>query len=305
MLVNTCDMIRSNHRSYISLILFLIICLEDKVQISYSEEMNRLKQRIDNQNREKEIYSQAPGYEELKRTHDLFVMKHFEKKKSWTDEVANLKDQLKTMTTQNRKTKDEEVKNTKLQNEIRAKEREIMELKEKLKNVQEQNNEKIGEVKNDASQNEEKVKEMERKYREEKIKIELEQEIDNATELFNVLDEINDELKDKNERYSGKIEGDMRYRDTEIADGEELFTVIDGMNDKLIAENEDLKERNEYLELENRNSKAYIVRLELDEEAREDLWGKFSESDKEEMEISTGEFFEVMDDMMDAKDKKF
>ena len=225
MLVNTCDMIRSNHRSYISLILFLIICLEDKVQISYSEEMNRLKQRIDNQDCEKEIYSQAPGYEELKRTHDLFVMKHFEKKKSWTDEVANLKDQLKTMTTQNRKTKDEEVKNTKLQNEIRAKEREIMELKEKLKNVQEQNNEKIGEVKNDASQNEEKVKEMERKYREEKIKIagltrkvnaieaekiELEQEIDNATELFNVLDEINDELKDKNERYSGKIEGDMR-----------------------------------------------------------------------------------------------
>ena len=169
-LVNTCDMIRSNHRSYISLILFLIICLEDKIQISYSEEMNKLKQRIENQNREKEINSQGPGYEELKRTHDLFVMKHFEKEKSWTDEVTNLKEQLKTMTTQNRKTKNEDMKNTKLTNEIRDKEREIMEIKEKLKNIQELNNEKIEEVRNDESQYEDKVKELERKYREEKIK---------------------------------------------------------------------------------------------------------------------------------------
>ena len=35
-LMNTCDLIRSNHRSYISFILFLIICLEDKVKIFYS-----------------------------------------------------------------------------------------------------------------------------------------------------------------------------------------------------------------------------------------------------------------------------
>jgi len=179
-LVNTCDMIRSNHRSYISLILFLIICLEDKIQISYDQEINKLKQRIENQNREKEIYSQAPGYEELKRTHDLFVREHFEKEKSWTEEVANLKEQLKTMSKQTRKTKDEDRKNTKLTHEIRDKEREIMEIKEKLKilqeqidermNVQEQNNERIEEVKNDKSKYEDKLKEMERRYREEKIK---------------------------------------------------------------------------------------------------------------------------------------
>ena len=81
--------------------------------------MNRLKQRIDSQNCEREIHSKAPGYEELKRTHDLFVMKHFEKEKSWTDEVAILKEQLKTMTTQTRKTKNEDMKNTKLKNEKR------------------------------------------------------------------------------------------------------------------------------------------------------------------------------------------
>ena len=179
-LMNTCDLIRSNHRSYISFILFLIICLEDKVKIFYSEEMNRLKQRIDSQNCEREIHSKAPGYEELKRTHDLFVMKHFEKEKSWTDEVAILKEQLKTMTTQTRKTKNEDMKNTKLKNEIRAKENEIMEIKEKLKNVEEQNNEKIKiqeqtnerirDVDNDKSHYENKIKELERKYREEKIK---------------------------------------------------------------------------------------------------------------------------------------
>lgn len=64
---NTCDMIKSNHRAYISLLLFLIICLEDKVQISYSEEMNKLKQRIEKLDCKKEINSKAPGYEELKR----------------------------------------------------------------------------------------------------------------------------------------------------------------------------------------------------------------------------------------------
>ena len=172
MLVNTCDMIKSNHRAYISLLLFIILCLEDKVQISYSEEMNRLKQQIEDLDCEKEINSKTPGYEELKRTHDLFVIKHFEKQKSWNDEVTDLKKQLKTMTTQNRKTKDEEMKNMKSQNEMRIKEREIMGLKEKLKNVQQQNKEKIEEeLKNNQSQNKEKVKEMERRYREEKIKI--------------------------------------------------------------------------------------------------------------------------------------
>ena len=40
-------------------------------------------------------------------------MKHFEKQKSWKDEVTNLKDQLNTMTIQNRKTPDEEMKITK------------------------------------------------------------------------------------------------------------------------------------------------------------------------------------------------
>ena len=66
-MINTCDMIKSNHRAYISLLLFLIICLEDKVQISYSEEMNKLKQRIEKLDCKKEINSKAPGYEELKR----------------------------------------------------------------------------------------------------------------------------------------------------------------------------------------------------------------------------------------------
>ena len=297
-LVNTCDMIRSNHRSYISFILFIIICLEDKIQISYDQEINKLKQRIENQNREKEIYSQAPGYEELKRTHDLFVREHFEKEKSWTEEVANLKEQLKTMSKQTRKTKDEDRKNTKLTHEIRDKEREIMEIKEKLKivqeqidermNVQEQNNERIEEVKNDKSRYEDKLKEMERRYREEKIKNagltrkikameteknELKEEIENATEFFEVL------------------------VDNEIATGEELLIAIDETNDELIEENVGLKEVNRNLETENK-------RLISDLKDSEGEWGKIANAELEEMEDNSGEFFMAMDELMDEKDKR-
>ena len=87
--------------------------------------MNRFKQRIEDLDCEKEINSKTPGYEELKRTHDHFVIKHFEKQKSWNDKVTDLKKQLKTMQSQNRKTKDEEMKNMKSQNEMRIKEKEI------------------------------------------------------------------------------------------------------------------------------------------------------------------------------------
>ena len=76
------------------------------------------------------------------------------------------------MQTQNKKTKDEELKNMQSQNEMKMKEREIMALKEQLKNMQTQNKEKMDEeLMKIQSQNEKKVKEMERKYKEEKIKI--------------------------------------------------------------------------------------------------------------------------------------
>ena len=45
--------------------------------------MNKLKQRIEDLECEKEINSKTPGYEELKRNHDLLTTKYFEKTKSW------------------------------------------------------------------------------------------------------------------------------------------------------------------------------------------------------------------------------
>ena len=62
MLVNTCDMIKSNHRAFVSLIIFMILCLEDNVQILFTEEMNKLKQPIKDLECEKEINSKTPGY---------------------------------------------------------------------------------------------------------------------------------------------------------------------------------------------------------------------------------------------------
>jgi len=86
----------------------------------------------------------------------------------------------------------------------------------------------------------------------------------------------------------------------ETAEGEELFTVVNEMNDELNAENEDLKEVNDDLKTENKNFRDHIELLE----DTEDLTGKYSEGEIEEMEIATGEFFKVMDDMMNEKDKK-
>ena len=158
---------------------------------------------------------------------------------------------------------------------------------------------------------------MERRYREEKIKItgltrkvnaietekkELKQEIDNATEFFNVLDGINDELKNNNERYIRYIENTHNTNSNlvmEIAEGEELFTVVEEMNDELNTENKDLQEMNDDLKTKNENLHDYISRMETDDQ----LAGKYSEGEMEEMEIATGDFFEKMDDMMNEKDK--
>ena len=132
-----------------------------------------------------------------------------------------------------------------------------MEIKEKLKNLEEQNNEKIKiqeqtnerirDVDNDKSHYENKIKELERKYREEKIKnagltrrinalemekVELKQELENATEFFNVLEDINEKLENKNEH-------DKRYIDDlnrEIYEGEEHFEAIVEINDELMKE---------------------------------------------------------------------
>ena len=306
-LVNTCDLIKSNHRSYISFILFLILCLEDKIKISYSEEMNKLKQRIDDQNREREIHSEAPGYEELKQTHDLFVMKHFEKEKSWTDEVATLKEQLKTITNQTRKTRD-------VENEIKVKEKEVMKIKEKLENLEKQKNERIKireqtkerktDVEIDKSDYESKIKEIERKYREEKIKnagltrrinaletekVELKQELEDATEFFYVLDDINEKLENKNKHNRRHIDDLNR----EIYEGEEHFEAIVEINDELIKETKDLKEINKTLKRENEQ-------LEMNVEELENDWEKYREGDLEEMD-NVGEFFMVIDEMMDAR----
>ncbi len=89
----------------------------------------------------------------------------------------------------------------------------------------------------------------------------------------------------------------IAFLDNEIAEAEELFTVIDETNDELIAENVGLKEINRNLETENE-------RLKSDLEDSEDAWGKFANAELEEMEDNSGEFFVVMDELIDEKDKR-
>ena len=92
----------------------------------------------------------------------------------------------------------------------------------------------------------------------------------------------------------------MRYiahLDSGIADGEELFTVIDEINDELIAKTVVLKEINRNLNTENE-------RLKMSLEASEEEWGKCTDAALEEVEENSEEFFEVMDDLIDEKDKK-
>ncbi len=302
MLVNTCDMIKSNHRAFVSLIFFIILCLEDKIQISFSEEVNKLKQQIEKLECEKEICSKTPGYENLKKNYDILYQKYQARNRSWHDEVVTLQKQLKDMQSQNKVKMDEELKNTQSQKEMKMKEKEIITLKEQLKKCRKWEEE----LKDVQSQSEKKAKEFERKYKEEKIKIagltrkvsaletekdELKQDLNNAEKFFNELNGMNDELKTTNERLSAQREKDLGYvkwvyransdLKTEIANGEELFMVVDEMNDELNIRNEDLQDFIDCNELR-----------------------KYSEGELEETETATGEFFKVLDDMMDEKDKK-
>ena len=73
--------------------------------------------------------------------------------------------------------------------------------------------------------------------------------------------------------------------------------VIDEINEELIAETEDLKEINRNLKTENE-------RLKMNLEDSEDSWGKCADAELEEMEHNSEEFFKVIDDLIDEKDKK-
>ena len=138
-------------------------------------------------------------------------------------------------------------------------------------------------------------------------------------ELFTVIDEINDELiaenvglkeinrnlKTENERLESDLEDSEnawgKFANAELEEMEdnsdEFFVVIDEMNDELIAENVGLKET-------NRNLKTDNERLKSDLEDSEDSWGKFADGRLEDMEENSGEFFAVMDELIDEKDKK-
>ena len=83
----------------------------------------------------------------------------------------------------------------------------------------------------------------------------------------------------------------------EIYEGEEHFEAIVEINDELMKETKDLKEINKTLKRENEQ-------LEMDVEVLENDWGKCCDAKLEDMEDNAGEFFMVMDELMDEKDRK-
>ena len=96
---------------------------------------------------------------------------------------------------------------------------------------------------------------------------------------------------------------DAKLEDMEDNAGE-FFMVMDELMDEkdrkskeLMAETEDLKEINKNLKRENKQ-------LEKDIEVCENEWGICCDGDLEDMEDNAGEFFVVIDEMMDEKDKK-
>jgi len=119
-LLTTCDMIQSNKRAFVSMIMFLVLCLDTRMRNSAQEHINELKKELLRLKTEKEILDKAPGHHDLKKQLSearALIGKLNDEAKEKDLEIRHQSDHTKNLTSKNKMLEEENIRLRKELNE--------------------------------------------------------------------------------------------------------------------------------------------------------------------------------------------